>query len=271
MKTTTIKSLLAVLALILVLSNVSAQNLVGTRIDLKQGSQTSDQLWLFSVSSCSRYYNKGWDEYKIFGSPAMAKIFAMEPDGNFQIDATDNINNSYIGFIAAKDSLYTLTFNHENLAPEYQKLYLIDLVENKLIDVYANGTQYSFTAANDTIVKRFKIVTSIPQTFTAPTASESATPSRLPAVGVASGGKGTAYINEIKEIEVYSTQKTIVIKNRGTEHGKLSLYNANSGVLVKNANFEGGTTNIETNQLAGAYVVYVVTQNEELSKTVILR
>jgi len=40
---------------------------------------------------------------------------------------------------------------------------------------------------------------------------------------------------------------------------------------VKNANFEGGTTNIETNQLAGAYVVYVVTQNEELSKTVILR
>jgi len=148
---------------------------------------------------------------------------------------------------------------------------LIDLVENKLIDVYADGSQYSFTAANDTIVKRFKIVTSIPQTFTAPTASESATPSRLPAVGVASEGKGTAYINETKEIEVYSTQKTIVIKNRGTEHGKLSLYNANSGVLVKNANFEGGTTNIETNQLAGAYVVYVVTQNEELSKTVILR
>lgn len=271
MKTTTITFILAVLALILVVPNMSAQNLIGTRIDLKQGSQTSDQLWLFSVTSCSHYYDRGWDGYKIFGNHTLAKIFAMEPDGNFQIDATDNLNNSYIGFIAAKDSLYTLTFNHENLALEYQKLYLIDLIENKLIDIYANGTQYSFTAANDTVVKRFKIVTSIPQTFTSPIASEHATVSKLPGADITAGGMGSNYINRTKEIEVYSTLKTIIIKNRGTEHGRLSLYNANSGVLVKNANFEGGITTIETDQLTGAYIVYAATQNEELSKTIILR
>ena len=96
MKTTTFKSLLVKLALILMVSQVSAQNLVATRIDVK-GSIYSDKMWIFTVATCTRNYDNGWDGFKMFGSPITPQLYALEPDGNYQIDVIPNINNTCLG------------------------------------------------------------------------------------------------------------------------------------------------------------------------------
>ena len=64
----------------------------------------------------------------------------------------------------------------------------------------------------------------------------------------------------------------IVVNNGDKKKGELSLYNAMSGKLVKSAEFDANsTTVIQTEEPYGSYVVYVQTQNEVLSKTVILQ
>lgn len=274
MKTTTIKQLLVKLALILVVSNASAQDLVGMRIDVNKGSNYTDKVWLYSVPSCSNSFDNGWDAYKEIGSKLVPQLFALESDGEYQIDVTNNFNNTYLGFIAGKDSVYTLTFTHQNIESGYTKLYLIDLIANKTIDIYTDGATYTFTANNKTAVKRFKIVSNALVATTVPTSVNDTltTPTTPQNVSVAPyiGGQDAKVI-KTKKIKVYATQKMIVVSNECKKSGELSLYNAMSGKLVKEAKFDAsGTTVIETAEPFGSYVVYAQTQDEVLSKTVIL-
>src|ERR1035437_6307800 len=160
MKTITLKSLLVNMALLMIVSHAYSQDLVGTRIDVR-GARFSDQMWLFSVATCTNDFDNGWDGFKMFGSPIAPQLFAIEPDGDYQVDAIPDFNNTYLGFSAGIDSVYTFTFTHENLAKDYQQLYLIDSVANKTVDIYQSGTTYTFTASiTKKHVKRFKIVTS---------------------------------------------------------------------------------------------------------------
>lgn len=296
MNATTVKLLLAKLALILVVSSASAEDLVGTRIDV-QGALYSDQMWLFSASTSTRGYDWGWDGYKMFGSSLSPQLFAVEGVENYQIDVVPDLNNTCLGFIAGEDSVYTFTFTHQNLSFGYQHLYLVDSIANKTVDVYADGTKYTFTATNKTIVKRFKIVTSIPsvtipQTPTVvtdavandTTVGSGTTPvpevSSTSTTGSAdqSGDTLTDGISRIKDknhgskkLKVYMAHKTIVVENQGKSKGKLSLYNAMSGKLVKNVEFyANGTTTIQTDEPAGTYVLHGSTQNDEVAKTVMI-
>lgn len=272
MKTTTIKLLLAKLALILVVSNASAQNLVGMRIDVNKGSNYTDNVWLYSVATCTSSFDKGWDGYKEIGSKLVPQLFAMERDGDYQIDATNNFNNTYLGFISGKDSVYTLTFTHQNIALGYAKLYLIDSIANKTIDIYADGATYTFVAKNKTIVKRFKIVSTAIAAETPVSDVASTIPAIPQNVDVDHLTGHDANVVKTKKIKIYATKKMIVVNNEDKKKGELSLYNAMSGKLVKSAEFDAnGTTVIQTEEPYGSYVVYAQTQDEALSKTVILQ
>ena len=84
MKATTLKLILLKLPLLLMVTRASAQDLTGTRIDV-QGTRFSDQMWLFSVASCTYGFDNGWDGFKMFGTTLAPQIFAWEPDGYYQV------------------------------------------------------------------------------------------------------------------------------------------------------------------------------------------
>jgi len=253
MKTTISKALLVKLAIILLVANASAQNLTGTRIDVR-GARFSDQMWLFSVATCTYGYDNGWDGYKMFGTPLAPQLFAIEPDGYYQIDVVPDVNNTYLGFLAGMDTLYTFTFTHQNLAARYQSLYLIDSVANKTIDIYQSGTTYAFSAsATPEPIKRFKIVTSLP-TFSDVTQTN------------------TVYQGKINKLLIYSSDKNIYIENPGKQEGKIKILNAGTGRIIKILPFNNdGTSIINANIPAGVYLVVGTTQTETVSTLVLIR
>ena len=126
MKTSTIKSVSAIIFLFFSLSTLFSQNAVGIRIDVK-GTRYSDQMWIFSVPTTTRAFDNGWDGYKMFGtSTRIPQIFAMEETGNFQVNAVPDMNETYIAFKAGQDTVYTLNFTTQNLSMYYQALYIKD-------------------------------------------------------------------------------------------------------------------------------------------------
>ena len=162
MKTHTIKSIIVTLVLLVSMSQISAATLSGIRIDVI-GSRYSDQAYFFSVPTCTRYFDNGWDGYKMIGTNTLAPvIYGDEPGGKFQVDAIPDFNETYIAFRAGEDSEYTLSFYSENLTLQYRHLYLIDLENNNTVDLMTTKT-YTFRVAPTTEpVQRFKMVTSLP-------------------------------------------------------------------------------------------------------------
>ncbi|HEY6914356.1 MAG TPA: hypothetical protein VI413_06750 [Paludibacter sp.] len=277
MKTSTLKSLIVTLAIILSSSQAFAQNMVDTRIDVK-GSRYTDQMWVFAVSTCTRDFDNGWDAYKMFGSVVTPQLFAWEANGNFQIDAVPDFNNTYLGFRAGEDSVYTFTFNHEYVDQMYTQLYLIDSVANKTVNIFASGTQYTFTVQKtDMPVKRFKIVTSLPTppVVVAPTDPVVVvTPDTVvaPTEPVVTPVDNKGKKDKVKKIKVYNVDKTLVVDNTGKEKGMLKLYNAVTGKLVKTVSFNAtAVTRIPTELKSGSYVVYANTSTEDVTTTVVIR
>jgi len=256
MKTSTFKSLLVKLALILMVSQASAQNLVGTRIDV-QGARFSDQMWLFTVASCTYNFDNGWDGYKMFGTSMAPQIFGIEQDGYYQVASIPNVNNMYLGFSAGVDTVYTFTFTHQNLCRCYQQLYMIDSVANKTVDIYQTGTMYTFTAsATCNPVKRFKIVTSKP--------ADSNLTNTI-----------TTDVNQpysTNNLRIYSSDKSIHIENPNQQQGKIKLCNAGTGQVVLTEDLSSQKNSIiNTHVPSGTYIVNGVTLAENVSAKIIIR
>ncbi len=164
MKISTIKKLFVTTLFCIMGLQSYAQDFVGIRIDVI-GSRYSDKMWLFTQAECTTNFDNGWDGYKMIGTNTYApQIYAVETGGNFQVDAISNFDGTTIAFRPGEDKQYTFSFYSENLASVYQKLYLVDLVTNKTIDIRNSGTLYTFSV-DKTIdpLLRFKIVTSLPE------------------------------------------------------------------------------------------------------------
>lgn len=280
MKTSTLTSLLVKIALLLMVAHASAQDLVGTRIDV-QGTSFSDKMWLFSVPTCTYYFDNGWDGHKMFGSSMSPQIFAIEPDGYYQISCIPDVNNTYIGFSAGVDTTYMLTFTHQNIATRYNQLYLIDSVANKTIDIYQSGTTYTFTAmVTPEPVKRFKIVTSLPVVIIPPVPTDTipvvippdTIETNPPAVDNPKDKDPKDKKDKTRKIKIYSSDKNIYIENPGMQKGKMKLCHAETGKVVKTVEFNAdGTTVINANVPSGTYVVNGTTPSENVSVTIIIR
>jgi Predicted solute binding protein len=285
MKTSTLKSALAAFTLMFLSTQINAQDLVGTRIDV-QGSRYSDQMWMFSVPTCTRDYDNGWDGYKMFGtSTAIPQIFAVEASGNYQIDAIPTFNDTYISFKAGEDSVYTLTFTNQLVETIYSHLYLVDSVANKTIDIFNSGTTYTFNVKPTAQpVKRFKIVSVLPTAVTPPatttttdpivtTTDPTTTTTTPPTTTVDTTVVAPTDTKKGKEksIKIKSSKKDLVITNNKKEKGWVKVYNATTGKMMKSYDLNTNTTSTITTDLpTGTYIVNATTTTTSVNETVLI-
>jgi hypothetical protein len=209
------------------------------------GEHYGDCMWLVEQPGTTRGFDSGWDGYKLSGAIGTPMLFAQEESGNYQISTSDDLNNTYLGFQAGVDLEDTLTFKHENLELKYAGVYLVDLVENKVVDITKSGTQYAFKAeTTSTPVKRFKIVTE-------------------------------PYVKNAEDlmtrIKVFNDNNVIYVDNTSSEKGELHVYDT-MGRCLKTGIFSANT--ISTFPLfssSGIYIVKAVTSAEKVSKQIIVK
>jgi hypothetical protein len=124
-----------------------------------EGKRTVDRMWLIDNENCSEGFDNGYDGTKISGNDAQSAIYSVTSAGRLQVNTTNNIDNSVIGFKAGADTVYTLRIRNYHLNDKYSSLYLYDIQENNLIDLAGDSAEYQFSAHNTTgPVNRFRII-----------------------------------------------------------------------------------------------------------------
>jgi len=221
----------------------STQSKIATRIDVLS-THLADKMWLFTDSTCTRNYDRGWDGTKLMGSASSPQLYAIEPDGNYQINAVADINNTDIGFRPGEGKEFTMKFTHENADTRYSKINLFDLVAKTTTDITVSGTEYKFTAEPNTPAsKRFKIITN-----TAEEATEEASP-----------------------IKIYSVDGMIFLQNNSTENGELKLYDV-SGRFIQQTTFNANNATALFQHLTpGVYLAKTINNGKEITKRILVR
>ncbi len=210
-----------------------------TIIDLESKSSI-DRLWIFADEKLSRNYDNGYDGYKQHIS-SIPQIYAIEQDGNYQINSVDDLNNTTIAFQPGEDSDYQLIFNNHNLDKRYSKLLLFDLAKEKVMDVTANGSVYNFTADPKlNSVARFKLITEKKQT-------PDVDPSKV------------GFYTENNNLHIYNYGNT----------GNVMIYDISGKLLYKRHLYPNGITTIAL-QRQTVYIVKTIIPNETRSTKIII-
>jgi|GEM_PF-1228972 len=224
-------------------ADFSSETMSYTMIDLN-GSEYSDRMWIFTDSIFTHHYDKGWDGKKMLGIALAPQLYAVEQDGNYQVDCVDELNNTILGFQQGIDTEYKFTFTHHNIVNKCSGIYLLDLVENKTVDITQSGSTYPFLAeSTPQTVNRFKII---------------AIPIKKNAADVTT------------QLKVFTSDNTVFIQNLSNLNGEIVVYDM-MGQNLKTAKFGSlGITAIPFGNISGAYVVKAATGNEQVSKRIIL-
>jgi len=222
---------------------------VWTQIEIK-GSRLSDQMWILINPDCTGNYDDGWDGEKFLGPANAPQIYSMEADDDYQVNATNEMNNTDIGFRPGEDSVYTLTISNHNFSTKYSGMYLYDLEQNTINHIPENGGSYTFTApASTTPVKRFKIIARHNSIINS----------------VANPNENT------NQLSVFSSDKTIFVDNSSNVKGNLTLYTI-SGQLIKTLSFTANTiTTIPVNLTPGTYIARAKTPTADVKDKVLIR
>jgi hypothetical protein len=116
------------------------------------------------------------------------------------------------------------------------------------VDVSANGSTYTFTGLpTDTIVKRFKIVTTL------------ATPTKIDVPNA-----------DNTNLKVFSSQRTVFVDNGTENSGYLWLYDI-AGRLAGKYPFAANKINtIHTDLIPGTYLAKAISRNMEVSERILI-
>jgi len=230
------------------LQRAHAAEKVFTRIDVI-GSCLGDQMWLFTEPTCTRGFDNGWDGYKLLGSSLLPQIYASQEDADYQVISSNDINNTYLGFKAGIDTIYTMTFNQNNIATCYQNIYLMDLIENKTVEITADKSSYTFHSKSGTMEEnRFKIIASPAN----PDISDKSTD------------------KDIHILSVFNSKNTIIVNNLSSQNGYLYLYDITGRFILK-LQFSANTISTFPVLLPiGAYLSKAITQSTKLTTQLIL-
>jgi hypothetical protein len=211
---------------------------------LISGENGKDCVWLFTHENCSVGYDNGWDAAKQFGVITAPQIYTEGSDNLYQIAGLSNINGTKLGFKAGTDNQYTFKFIHNNISKNYQAIYLYDKIENKLVDITASGSEYSFnTEATPYSSSRFEIVARAYESTNA---------------------ENGAQLNS------FSSSNMIFFDNRSRENANVSIFDA-TGRFIKSLIVNSNSLSNYNVGVAGVYVVKMMTSTEETSKRLIVR
>jgi autotransporter-associated beta strand protein len=211
------------------------------------GVHGGDRMWLFTDASCTHNFDNSWDGRKMFGSALVPQLFAKEPDGDYQVNAVNNVNNTNLGFQAGTDSEYKLRFTHVNTQSVYDKLYLLDNVTGVVTDISTSGTEYSFTA----------------QTTSEPT-------TRFKILSVLDAVMGETPVSADADIKVFSSGKTIFVRNTTKERGDLMVFDVTGRFIDKLPFNPTSTTAIPVKLIPGVYVVTTVVNNQKAVRSTVI-
>ena len=224
------------------LQRVKQTQKTGMKIDLI-GTTYSDRMWMLVDDNCSSTFDNGFDGPKILGDESVSQLYGFGDDDIYQICAVNDLNESYLGVKPGLDTQFKLVFNHQNIDSKYTNLYLIDLLENRVIDITQTGTEYNFTSASTDNVKRFKIVSTI-------------TDLQKP--------------DGNSDLLIYNSGNDIVINNRSNQRGSLTIFDA-MGRVVKTAEFDANKlSNLPVNLSNGTYIVKAVVNSEKITKRIVI-
>jgi len=188
-------------------------------------------------------FDNGWDGYKLTGAAGTPQLYAIEESGNLQVSTSEDMNNTYLGFQAGVDTEYTLTFTHHNTASKYTVIYLVDLVENKTIDITTDSTTYTFNAtSSDATTRRFKITTL------------------------------SSHNNEpdaTSRIKIFSSANDVFIQNLDDSTGDIQIFDITGRYLKGASIIPNGITKI-SGLHPGTYVARAKTNTEQVSKRLIV-
>jgi len=214
-----------------------------TRIDVV-GSHYSDRMWIFSDTTFTRNYDRGYDGAKMFGIALAPQLYAQEKDGIYQIDAVNDMNNTNLGFKPGVDSEYTFIFTHENTDKRYSGIYLLDSQENKVIDITASGSEYKFVVdTTATYSNRFKIVT---QNY-----DQSLTENN-------------------SKVKIFTANGTFFVQNLSEDDGEFKLFDIGGRQLKMSKFGPNAVTEVANINGSGVYIGRAVTTNENVTKQLIV-
>jgi len=215
---------------------------VAVKIDV-QGTSFSDRMWLFVEPTCTRNFDNGWDGPKILGQAEVTQLYGLETDGNYQIDAVNDLNESYIGFQPGTDTQFKLIFTNQNINTMYSSIYLVDMVANKTTNITQSGSEYAFTATTNDATKRFKIISST---------------------------TGLNPTQQSSKINIYSSQSSIFIDNTIDQTGEMKLYDALGNCIQRSTVIPHCMNQIKTSLSKGVYIVTVLVNSEKATKSIII-
>jgi hypothetical protein len=169
----------------------------------------------------------------------------MESDGIYQINAVNDINNTQLGFQAGSEKNLKLVFTHQN-TEIYSKIYLVDLVDNKTVDITASGTEYSFTSNDTDPVNRFKIISTT--------------------------GVTTSNVDiDNNDLRIINQDNKLIIDSKLADNGKLQIFDL-AGKLQASFNFDGNAISTLTTSLPkGIYVARLTAGSYGISQRLIIK
>ncbi len=120
--------------------NTSDDHFRRVRIVANSTNSGSDRLYIIQAHNTTRNYDNGYDAPNQ-ATQGIVNIYTYESGGKMEVSCANNIDSTYIGFMAGEDRTYTLHFN--TIVGE--TLCLQDLTNGEKINIVEGGT-YTFEA-----------------------------------------------------------------------------------------------------------------------------
>lgn len=122
------------------IASIPSENFRRLRIVATSEHSGADRLYIIQDDINTRNYDNGYDAPNQ-ATQGIVNIYTYESGGKMEVSCANNIDSTYIGFMAGEDRTYTLHFN----AIIGETLYLQDLVSGEKIYIVEDGT-YTFEA-----------------------------------------------------------------------------------------------------------------------------